>query len=222
MAFQKFKKRTMSEEIVQEILKMIQRGEYRPGDQIPSEIELMERMNVSRSSIREALRALSVMNVISIHPGRRTYVTSLAPDLLMEHLEFVIGLEDETLLQLFESRKLLEVGCASLAAERISDEEIQELEKIIQQDNFYDMDIQLHRKIVEITKNPIIRRVYSSIEKLGEMSRKRTAQLPGVRDQSRKDHEKIVEAIIARDPNAARDAMMQHLTFVEEQLKINI
>ena len=114
------------------------------------------------------------------------------------------------------------MGCASLAAERITDEEIQELQRIIAQDNFYDMDIQLHRQIVEITKNPIIRRIYSSIEKLGEMSRKRTAQLPGVREQSRRDHEKIVNAIISRNPDAARDAMLKHLAFVEEQLKQDI
>ena len=110
MKLKKFQKLTMPEEIVREILGMIQRGELRPGDQMPSEIEMMERMNVSRSSVREALRALSVMNVISTHPGRRTYVTSLAPDLLMEHLEFVISLEDDTLFQLFELTEVARGG----------------------------------------------------------------------------------------------------------------
>jgi GntR family transcriptional repressor for pyruvate dehydrogenase complex len=222
MPFQEFRKQTMSEVIVKEILAMIQSGELRPGDQIPSELDLMEKMNVSRSIVREALRALSVMNVISIHPGRRSFITSLAPELLMEHLEFVISLEDDTLLKLFETRKLIEVGIASLAAERITDDEIEKLTALAEQDAYQDMDVELHRQIVEITKNPIIRRIYSSIEKLGQMSRQRTNNIPGVRAQSQKDHVFIVKAITSRNPEEARDAMLKHLSFVEEKLREDI
>lgn len=222
MPFREFRKQTMPEEIVKGILVMIQQGELRPGDQLPSESELMERMNISRSSLREALKALSIMNVINVHPGRRTTITSLAPELLMEHLEFVVSLEDDTLLLLFDTRKLIEVGCASMAAERITDEEILKLNEIIKKDNFYDMDVELHQQIVEITKNPIIKRIYASIAKLGQMSRMRTANLPGVREQSQKDHALIVKAITSRNSEAARMAMLKHLSFVEEKLREDI
>ncbi len=222
MVYREFHKQTMPEEIVQEILQKIQKGELRPGDTLPTESELMKNMGVSRSCVREALRALSIMNIIVIHPGRRTYITSLAPDLLMEHLEFVISLEDATLLQLFEVRKLIEVACAGLAAERIQDDEIQSLEALLQQDQTENIDAQLHRQIVEITKNPILKRVYTSIEKLGEISRRLTEGIPGVYEQSLKDHAIVVQTIISRDPKTSQEAMLKHLTFMEAKLRQNI
>jgi GntR family transcriptional regulator, transcriptional repressor for pyruvate dehydrogenase complex len=222
MSFQEMRKQTVPEGIVQNILEMLQRGELKPGDQMPTERELMERMNVSRSSLREALRALSIMNIIKIHPGRRSTITSLEADLLVKHLEFAISLEGDTLFHLFEVRKMLEVNCAGLAAERIEKEEIQRLEEIIEMDSIRDMDLDIHRQIVEISKNPILKRVYLSIEQLSQASRQRTSSIPGVREQAQKDHPEIVQAIIERDPEAAREAMLKHLMFVEVKLRKDI
>lgn len=222
MPFEAFQKQTMPEEIVKAILKMIQSGELRPGDQMPTEHELMTHMNVSRSSVREALRALSIMNVIEIHPGKRTLVTSLEPDLLMEHLEFVISLEDITILHLFEMRKLLEVNCAGLAAQRITESEISEIKSLLTQDAQRDIDVDMHRMIVDIAKNPIIKRVYTSIEQLSRMSRERTGTLEGVREQARRDHPEIIQAIISKDKQAAENAMLRHLTFIETKLREDI
>jgi GntR family transcriptional regulator, transcriptional repressor for pyruvate dehydrogenase complex len=222
MSFREMRKLTVPEEIVQDILEMIQKGELQPGDQMPTERELMERMNVSRSSLREALSALSIMNIIKIHPGRRSIITSLEPDLLVKHLEFAISLEDTTLFHLFEVRKMLEVNCAGMAAERIEDEEIQKLVQLLEEDTLRDADIDIHREIVEITKNPIIKRIYKSIEQLSQMSRERTGNISGVREQAKKDHPEIIQTIISRDPKAAQEAMLKHLAFIEIKLREDI
>lgn len=219
MKYKKMVKQSVPEEIVKEILQMIQRGDLKPGDQLPTERELMEQLGVSRSSIREALRALSVMNVINIRQGHGTYVSSLDPELLVEHLEFVVSLEDATLLHLFEVRKMIEVYCAELAAKRIKPDEIIHLQKKLDLNSVRDIDTELHREIAELTKNPILIRIYASIDRLSLMSRNRTGSLPGVREQATIDHTRIVKAIIAHDPEEAKLAMMQHLTFVERKLK---
>ena len=212
-------KKSVPEEIVKEILQMIQRGDLKPGDQLPTERELMEQLGVSRSSVREALSALSIMNIIIIRQGHGTYVTSLEPDLLVEHLEFVISLEDATILHLFEVRKMIEVYCAELAAKRIKPNENVRLTHILELNSIGNIDRELHREIAELSKNPILKRIYSSIERLSFMSRNRTGSIPGVRERAAIDHELIINAIIAKDPDAAKKAMLDHLLFVEEKLK---
>ncbi len=222
MPLKEFHKSSMPEEIVKEILLMIQNGELRPGDIFPSEQELMRRTNVSRSSVREAMRALSMMKVIDVHPGRRTTITSLDPDILVEHLDFVLTLEDSNLRYLFEVRKLIEVSSARMAAERILPVECEKLQATLAEDAFNDEDVMLHRQVVEATKNPILIRIYATIERLSQTSRDRTGKMPGVREQSQKDHAQIVKAVVSRDPKAAEKAMLKHLTFIENNLMEDI
>jgi len=219
MQYKKFVRQSVPEEIVKDILHMIQRGELRSGDQLPTERELMAKLEVSRSSIREALRALSVMNVINIRQGHGTYVSSLDPELLVEHLEFVVSLEDATILHLFEVRKMIEVYCAELAARRIKPEEVDKLQAILDLHTLHDIDTELHREIAELSKNPILMRIYSSIERLSQISRSRTGSLPGVREHASIDHARIVKAIIAQDPEEAKNAMLAHLIFIESKLR---
>lgn len=219
MEYKKLVKQSVPEEIVKDILQMIQRGELKSGDQLPTERELMEKLGVSRSSVREALRALSVMNVINIRQGHGTYITSLDPELLVEHLEFVVSLEDTTILHLFEVRKMIEVYCAELAARRIKPDEVAELQAILDLRTIHDIDTELHREIAVLSKNPILIRIYSSIERLSHISRSRTGSLPGVREQASIDHSRIVKAIIARDPEEAKKSMLAHLMFVEGKLR---
>ena len=100
--------------------------------------------------------------------------------------------------------------------------EIHVLEKLLEDDSHRDADVDIHRQIVKITKSPIIQRIYRSIEQLSQMSRERTGNIPGVREQAKKDHPEIIQTIISHDPEAAREAMLKHLTFVEIKLKEDI
>ena len=124
------KQQSVAEAISAEILDLLRQKELKPGDKLPPERDLAEMLGVSRPSLREALRALSIMKVVEVRQGDGTYVSAFKPEELVEHLEFVFMLDDSTMLQLFEARKIVETGNVALAAERISDEEIAALARL--------------------------------------------------------------------------------------------
>ena len=226
MSFGTIKRNAISEAIIARLLTMIKEGELKPGAKLPPERELVEMMQVSRPSLREALRALSVMNIIEIRQGDGTYITSLEPELLVEHLDFVFSLNDATIVELFQARKIVEVGLAAMAAEQITGEEIAKLEAclayaIVNKDDhtaFLQADIELHQIIVDAARNPFLKRFMASIYHLGRVSRRRTVEIPGVISQVVEAHQAIVTAIKSRDPEKAREAMLQHLDNVEAKL----
>ena len=227
MTFEMLEKDILPDKIADQLLTLIKEKRLGPGDRLPPERELAAAMGVSRPSLRVALRALSVMRVIEIRPGAGAYVTALEPRQLVEHLDFVLSLDDSTFIQLFDARKVLEAGIADLAAQNITDEEIEALELCLVEslqavDNpqaFLQADIKLHTLIAEAAHNPILSRMMASLNQLGLASRRRTADLPGVIPQSVKDHRDIVNALKSRDPELARQMMLRHLGHVEQKLK---
>src|SRR5690606_41971721 len=118
MAFGPVKKNAIAEEIIARLLGLIRDRQLQPGDKLPPERELAAMLGVSRPSLREALRALSVMNVLELRQGDGTYVSSLEPDLLVEHLGLVLSIDDSTFLPLLDTRNIVAVGIVALAAER--------------------------------------------------------------------------------------------------------
>ncbi len=225
--FGTFKKSSISEDIVENLLMLIRERELRPGDKLPPERELAATMQVSRPSLREALRALAIMNVIEIRQGDGTYVTSLEPNLLMSHLDFVFALNDAAFLELFEARRILEPGLVAMAATRITDAEIAELEACVARSMalvddppaFAEADLEMHELIAKAAGNSILERCMAGVSQLGKVSRSRTVALPGVTRRSLRDHLAIVAALKLRDPEAARQAMLNHLRHVEHELE---
>lgn len=226
MSFEAIKKSALAEEITTRLLNLIKERQLHPGDKLPPERELATMMQVSRPSLREALRALSIMNVVEIRQGDGTYVSSLDPHLLVEPLDFIFALDDSTFVQLFEARKIVEVGIVALAAERITDAQIAVLAACLEQAEdavddpaaFLEIDRALHDTITQAAGNPILARVMASISRLAMASRVRTVSLPGARAETVRDHRAIVTALQARDSAAARDAMLQHLDHIEHKL----
>ena len=229
MTFASLDQKPLSERIVIQILDLIRDKKLKPGDRLPSETELSAMLGVSRPSLREALRALSVMNVVEIRQGSGTYVTSLQPELLVEHLEFIFSLDNSTFIQLLQARSVIEPGITELAANQITDKEIATLEAVIARsvsslndpNEFMTADAELHTLIAAASHNPILMRFMESIGRLGLASRRRTTQLPGVAEQVVKDHRAILEALKSRDPVAAREAMRRHLATIQHRLQIN-
>jgi GntR family transcriptional regulator, transcriptional repressor for pyruvate dehydrogenase complex len=217
----------LPDQIAERILQMIKDRQLKPGDKLPPERELSVMMNVGRPALREALRALSLMNVIEIRQGTGAYVTQLNTAQLVQHLDFVFSLNDAALMDLFDARKIVEAGIAELAARHITDEDIALLEACLQKsvDSAHDpelflfADLELHTLIATIARNPILIRFIESIHQLGLVSRRRTGRLDGVIEQSMSDHHHIIETLKARDSQAAREAMLAHLGNVEEKLK---
>jgi GntR family transcriptional regulator, transcriptional repressor for pyruvate dehydrogenase complex len=226
--FGKVEKSVLSDQIADRILQMIRDKQLNPGDKLPPERELAAMMTVSRPALREALRGLSMMNIIEIRQGAGAYVTTLETAQLVEHLNFVFALDDSTLLQLFDARKIVEVGLIELAAQRITDDDIARLEQSValstqssnDPETFLQADLDLHMQIAQIARNPILARFMESIHQLGIASRRRTARLDGVTERSTADHRRIVAALKARDVAGARQAMRDHLANVEKKLRI--
>jgi GntR family transcriptional repressor for pyruvate dehydrogenase complex len=226
--FGKVEKSVLSDQIAERILQMVQERRLNPGDKLPPERELAAMMNVSRPALREALRGLSMMNIIEIRQGAGAFVTDLDPAQLVQHLNFVFALDDSTILELFDARMIVEVGLIELAAQRITDEDIRLLEDNLERathsaddiESFLQADLELHMLIARIARNPILARFMESIQQLGLASRRRTAMIPGVAQRSTADHRRIVEALIRRDVAGARQAMLDHLGNVETKLRI--
>ena len=226
-SFHTVSRSAVAEDIVAQLLSMIREKKLRSRDKLPSERDLAVMLDVSRPSLREALRTLSIMGVIELRHGSGAYITSLEPARLVEHLDFVFSLDDSTYLQLFETRKVLEPPICALAASRITKEEIAQLEECLSRSKlgladyaaYLQADLDLHEIIVIAARNPLLQRFTSSLRSLGKASRKRTATLPGVVEQTIQDHQNIVQALREHQPEVAHQTMLVHLEHVEQHLK---
>jgi GntR family transcriptional regulator, transcriptional repressor for pyruvate dehydrogenase complex len=225
--FEKFARATLPEEIANRLLRLIQAQELRPGDKLPAERELAQMMGVSRPVLREALRALSLMRVVDIRHGDGTYVTSLEPQLLVSHLDFVFATDAVALNRLFEARRVVEPGNIRLAAARISGDELERLAGLLgtleasldDPDSFGDLDIEFHTAICDAAGNFLLAQFMRIINTMGKVSRQRTGADRAVREAALGDHGRILAALRARDPDAAERAMQEHLDHAEEALR---
>lgn len=213
----------LPDQIAARLIDLITERRLKAGDRLPPERELAASMGVSRSSLREALRALAMLGVAEMRHGDGTYLTSLDPAALMRPVGLVLALSDAGLEQLFEARKLVEPGLAALAAERISDEAAEALCRCAEAsaaaledpEAFMWADIELHAQIARAASNAVLIRLLDSVAGMGIASRRRTGRLAAVRERSAHDHRKIAAAIAAHDAQAASAAMLRHLENVE-------
>lgn len=217
---------TLPEEIAARLLDLIRAERLRPGDKLPAERELSALMQVSRPVLREALRALAIMKVVEIRQGAGTYVTALEPQHLISHLDFVFSKDPVALAQVLETRRVVEVGNARLAARRVTPEQLARLEAIVRElqatvgdaDRFSSLDVAFHDAVCEAAGNFLLAQFMSIINTLGKVSRERTGSARPFRERVLHDHEPIIAALRARDPDAAARAMHGHLDHVEEAL----
>lgn len=209
---------------IRAIKDMIVRGELQPGQKLPPEREMAAQLGLSRNSLREAIRALVLMNILESKQGDGTYVTSLEPGLLIEPMSFLLSLDEAALRHLFELRKIFEPEVAALAAQRIEESEMEALEECVEAmrdcidepELFLQGDVEFHGLIAKAARNPLLNSVMASLGSLSLRSRLQTAQDADVRRNASADHKEILSAIRSRDPDAARQAMHAHLRHVEK------
>ncbi|HZQ80714.1 MAG TPA: FadR/GntR family transcriptional regulator [Gaiellaceae bacterium] len=206
-------------EVVDELKGRVRRGVYGPGDKLPSERALSEELGVSRPTIREAIRALAAMNIVSQRHGSGVYVRSLDVFELLEPVRFALEVSEPTLASLFQVRLALEPLSAQLAAARATDAEIRHLSSIaeaatasrVSVSRFLELDTALHEALVLASHDELLRTIISSLAFLAHESRERTVRQPGVRESTIRDHAAIVRAVENRDSRAAGEAMDRHL-----------
>lgn len=213
---------------IDKIKQMILTGELTPGDRLPKESDLAERLGLSRNSLREAVRALALINVLDVRQGDGTYVTSLEPRLLLDTMSFVLDLHrDDTVLQFFEVRRILEPAATAMAAEQMTEPEIEELRAILEAlppdptiEELVANDLEFHRRIAVGSGNSVL---CSFIESLsGPTTRARIWRgltQEGAMRKTREQHAAIYEAIATRQADVARSWATVHIAGVETWLR---
>jgi GntR family transcriptional regulator, transcriptional repressor for pyruvate dehydrogenase complex len=213
---------------IDKIKQMILSGELAPGSRLPKEADLAERLGLSRNSLREAVRALALINVLDVRQGDGTYVTSLEPRLLLDAMSFVVDFhQDDTALQFFQVRRILEPAATAMAATRMSEAEVAELRKILDAlpvdpsvEQLVANDLQFHQLIAEGSGNAVLCSLIDSLS--GPTTRARIWRgltQENALEKTREQHSAICEAIATRQPEIARAWATVHIAGVEEWLR---
>ncbi|MBE1489976.1 FadR/GntR family transcriptional regulator [Plantactinospora soyae] len=218
----------LTDEAIDKIKGMITSGELGPGDRLPKEADLAERLGLSRNSLREAVKALSIIRVLDVRQGDGTYVTSLEPPLLLDALSFVVDFHrDDTVLQFLEVRRILEPAATALAAQRMPEEGIVKLQATLDGlgsspsiEALVSNDLDFHRQIAAGAGNTVLCSLIDGLS--GPTTRARiwrglTQQ--GAVTKTREQHQSIVDAIVAREPELARSWATVHVAGVEDWLR---
>jgi DNA-binding FadR family transcriptional regulator len=203
-----------TDEVVDGIRRMILDGRLRPGDRLPVEKDLADALQVSRGSLREGVRALSILGVVHTRQGDGTYVTSLDPARLLSPMALVLDLQDDGAMPAFHSvRRVLETEAAGLAATRMPDG------AEVDHDRFIEVDIAFHRVIAAHSGNPVLEALIESFAGRTVRARLwRGLHQDGIEARTHGEHEAIWRALAAHDPEAARIRMASHLLGVEDSL----
>lgn len=208
-----------AELVVNYVRGQIERGDLRPGDRLPPERELAQRIGVSRPSVRAGLRSLAAMAVVQTRHGSGTYIADGPPQLDSKPLSLLAALHGFTQEQMFEARRVLEVGVAGLAAERATPEQIAAMAEEVtgmfasvdDPQAFLRHDIRFHRAVAMASGNPILAALVEMVSSLYFEQRRRA--LPHGRDlrEIALVHRNIYHAVRAGDAERARREMSVHL-----------
>ncbi len=210
---------SVAEMVVRRILDRVKAGVLKAGDTLPPERDLAASLNVSRPSVREAMRGLAVLGVVRTRQGGGAYISDLGPDSLLGPLQFYMSLEGASIRELYDARSLIESDVARRAAIHISDADLARLETIFAaQDQtigdpmaFRQADFEFHEVIWIGSGNAFLKRIGESLNVLGLEFRKRASEQPGVLEQSLRDHRHLLDALTARDPERAARAAEAHM-----------
>ncbi|MGH7422888.1 MAG: FadR/GntR family transcriptional regulator [Candidatus Methylomirabilales bacterium] len=219
------KKTRVYEDIVAQVKDLIALGKLRPGDQLPSERELSETFQVSRTSVREAIRALESMGFLETKQGEGTYIAS-SVETLLASVTSALNHRRDFFLQVFEARKILEPAIAAIAAERATPELVEQLETILTEqarqvaegETGVDADTRFHAALAEAAQNRVLLRLNEAIMDSLRETRERSLQTDGRPARSLAGHRQILAAIREQEPGSARKAMLHHLETIEHNV----
>jgi GntR family transcriptional repressor for pyruvate dehydrogenase complex len=244
------RRQNISETVVHEIEALVMKEYFKPGEKLPSERELAERFKVGRYTLREGLRALEAKGLINVMPGKGIFVNLPSNQDFTNALTSMFILEKESLEELIETRKLIESEAAKLAAERATAQDLEAIAASYEQlklagnnrEKLHDADEQFHFSIAIATHNTIFEKVTKAVRhamheavqrKILDISEIFNVNTSGVKtpypaefcEQNLSYHHGIYEAVRNHNPNAAYDAMAEHISkgllirYLEQKLK---
>lgn len=215
----------LSQQIVTQICQMIRQQRIQTGERLPPERELAEQLQVSRASLREALRVLEISGIVESRHGGGTYVADLSEAAAISPLALVMETSDDAIADLLEMRIIIEPAVAEMASLRATPQQIDRLDDILREqrvalqtgdaDSALSLDRSFHRALATTTGNSIALRILDLIQQLLEDGRRHFIGDPERRMRAYTAHRQILDAVRAHDSAGARDAMRLHLESVE-------
>lgn len=227
-------KQNYSDQIFQYLFQEIKAGRMKPGDKLPNERELSQALGVSRPSLREALRAMTQLGLVTTRHGGGTYINNYDDAYLRSILQYITVISDDLLIDLIQVRKTLEAEATRLAAENATEEDLQKIENYAKKradlcERYRDdlnavrqelnaLDYDFHKSIAEASKNKVIAAFILSIHSTFTEHQNRAAAKAPIASAVNKKHFEIVEALKHRDAKLAKALMYEHLQMVEDTL----
>jgi len=213
------------EQIVKQIEESILKGALKPGDQLPAERELALQFAVSRTAVREAMKALREKGLVEAYSGRGTFVTHGTSQTIRQSLDLMLktGQLDRS-AHLAEVREILEPEIAARAATRAQDQHLASMREAVtvmdqalrDPDAYIEADLDFHLSLAEAADNPLILSLIDSIVGLLREQRLRIFYVDGGPERGQFHHKRILQAVEQRDPEASSNAMRAHLQQVRE------
>jgi GntR family transcriptional repressor for pyruvate dehydrogenase complex len=223
------KRQTITSQVINHILNLIKVEGLKPGDRLPTEKQFIESLGVSRTCVREAVKSLESLGVISIRPKVGAILLEPWSGALFSAERMSAIVNQEQVDELFEFRKILEVGFVTLAAERARDEDLSAMREAMEEHEAalqtpekasYMADVNFHTAIARAARNQVALDIYNLI--LGPLveQRKSTNKVTSSAEESLPEHRKIYRAIEEMNPERARLAMIAHMKSAERHLRI--
>lgn len=221
LPLQRVSHKRLFEQVVDQLIALIQQGILEPGDRLPSERHLQKQLGVSRNGVRAAIRTLEALGLVETRQGAGSYVRRNDLNGLPETLSGLVAAKRQNLSEILMARKIFEPNIAYFAALNAKEDDIAELEEILDQhekkaavsDPGVAEDANFHYTIAKMTGNRVVLTVMDAIMDLIRESREFLLQYPNT--AMRSGHRQIVAALAARDPEAAKEAMLRHIEEVE-------
>jgi GntR family transcriptional repressor for pyruvate dehydrogenase complex len=219
---------TLSTQTLQQLTEWLKQGRFKPGSKLPSQNELIERFGISRTGIREALQMMAVLNLIEIRPGLGCFVKQVSPEYIVNADVLSILLKKEAILQVIETRKIVEAGTAALAAERSTPEDFWFIEDVLSQleraigrgESVAHIAPEVHYGIARATHNAVLTKLVRSfihlMGKAGELIESEAEDAEAFKKYELTSHRELYDVVRAGDARAAREIMVRHITDSEQ------
>ncbi|OOM79725.1 FadR/GntR family transcriptional regulator [Clostridium sp. BL-8] len=215
------------DQVIEEIKNKIKSGDIKKGDRLPSEREMAESLGVSRTSVREALRALEVVGLVESRQGAGNYIKTNFDNSLFEPISVMFMLQESSPKEMYDLRETLELQCARLSAKNIEDNELDLLTAILDrmyiaesEEESLKLDIKFHYLIAKSTRNVLLLNVLDVISQLvDEFIQKFRMQIlhaGNTKENLLEIHENIVRALKLRDESKAYNAMLEHFELIRK------
>jgi len=208
------------ESAIEQIMDLIKNKKLKPGDKLPPERKLAEKLSISKGSLREAFRVLESRGLIKTKPGGGRFIREIRGNGHNNTENVILSLEKSSILELLEAREMFEVKIAEIAAQRATVENIKSIEEVLNKMNEEDglkddketeSDTEFHLAIARATHNFVFTNTIQLYLDLLKKTREKTWQIPGRREKQKQEHLAIFQAIKEHNSKKAGEAMQKHL-----------